>query len=110
MAEPRTETVEISRKAIDAFYARWVPGAVVMCDANTYLDRDGGKGKPEGEFVVVGGKRSITVSQHDGDRWHVTAPARVGDVTALTSDSITYVLASRAPHTVTWRIVKEVDW
>ena len=109
MTAPKPESVPITRKTIDAFYARWTPGAVVTCDANTYLDRDGGKGKPEGEYVVIGGKRAIQVAQHEGERWHITAPTKVGDVLALTSDSITYVIATRAPHTVTWRIVREAS-
>lgn len=97
------ELVKVTRKSIDAFYARMTVGTVVECLENTYIKaRVGVRGT-----VSQPGKTAISLKAAGVDGYRMSLPERVSDVLELTEDTIRYKLASREGHTVTWRIVAE---
>jgi len=95
------ELVKVTGKSIAAFYERMTVGAVVECLENTYIpSRAGMRGT-----VSRPGKTSIGLAFTGVNGYRMSRPQRVSDVLELTEDTITYRMAEREGHTVTWRIV-----
>lgn len=90
--------VKITGKNIAAFWARAEVGTQMECVENTYIPSRAGLQVT----VTRPGKTTIGC----GRGYNINPPKRVSDVVALTEDSITYKLAHREGHTVTWKFSK----
>ena len=90
----------ITRKTIDAFWARAKFGTRLTCLANTYNRYAPGKTGT----VARPGKTAIAIRTDDGHLFWINPPRNVRDVVALDGDTITYRIG-RDHHTATWQIV-----
>lgn len=103
------ELLQVSAKSIAAFYARWTPGTQVECINNTY--RAAAIGTTAAVLPNSTGTYTRLELREPGKPAKsavIRRPKRVGDVTELTEDSITYaIFTDSLEHTATWRIVAE---
>lgn len=92
--------ITITRKTIDAFWAKVSVGTRLTCLANTY--------RGEAAVGATGvlekpGKTSMMLRRDDGKAFWLYPPRTVSGVVALTDDTITYKIG-RDEHTATWKI------
>lgn len=95
--------VKITGASVREWFGRLTVGAVIECQGNSYRLSMGTDLTGKRATVSKAGKTSIELTM-DGAPFQMRPPARVGDITALTADSITYKVG-RGEHTTTWKLV-----
>lgn len=98
----------ISKRSIDGWYDRLVPGSRLTCLKNEVWSPERAAERLYGRvFEYVSGKNTIRLREVGGtipdEVFWLNRPKRVADVVALSDVEITYVI--RDGLTSTWRIV-----
>jgi hypothetical protein len=98
-------SVKITGAAVREWFEQLKYGAVIECQGNSYRLAMGTDLTGFRAMVTRPGKTSIGLrGVEDGQPFHMSPPARVGDVVELTADSVTYKVG-RGDHVTTWKLV-----